>query len=59
MLAQMNDDEIKRNLSKIAVIARALPQDKSRMVNIIESMDLVVGMTGDGVNDAPALKKQM
>ena len=57
MLAQMNDDEIKRNLSKIAVIARALPQDKSRMVNIIESMDLVVGMTGDGVNDAPALKK--
>lgn len=57
MLAQMNDDEIKRNLSKIAVIARALPQDKSRMVSIIESMDLVVGMTGDGVNDAPALKK--
>lgn len=56
-LEKLSDDEIKKKLSNIAVIARALPQDKSRMVNIIESMDLVVGMTGDGVNDAPALKK--
>ncbi len=56
-LEKLSDDEIKSKLSNIAVIARALPQDKSRMVSIIESMDLVVGMTGDGVNDAPALKK--
>ena len=56
-LEKLSDDEIKRKLYSIAVIARALPQDKSRMVSIIESMDLVVGMTGDGVNDAPALKK--
>lgn len=56
-LANMSDEEIKSKLKRIAVIARALPQDKSRLVNIIESMDLVVGMTGDGVNDAPALKK--
>ena len=55
-LEKLSDDEIKSKLSNIAVIARALPQDKSRMVSIIESMDLVVGMTGDGVNDAPALK---
>ena len=56
-LEKLSDDEIKKKLSNIAVIARALPQDKSRMVSIIESMDLVVGMTGNGVNDAPALKK--
>ena len=56
-LEKMSDEEIKEKLSKIAVIARALPQDKSRMVSVIESMNLVVGMTGDGVNDAPALKK--
>ena len=56
-LEKLSNDEIKSKLYSIAVIARALPQDKSRMVSIIESMDLVVGMTGDGVNDAPALKK--
>ena len=53
----LSDEEIKKKYKNIAVIARALPSDKSRMVNILESMDLVVGMTGDGVNDAPALKK--
>ena len=42
---------------KISVVARSLPTDKSRLVRISEEMDLVVGMTGDGVNDAPALKK--
>ena len=56
-LARMSDEEIGRKLSSIAVIARALPNDKSRLVSIIENMNLVVGMTGDGVNDAPALKK--
>ena len=56
-LKKLSDEEIAKNLKNIAVIARALPQDKSRLVNIIENMGLVVGMTGDGVNDAPALKK--
>lgn len=51
------DDKIKSLLPNLKVIARAMPQDKSRLVKIIEEMDLVVGMTGDGVNDAPALKK--
>ena len=56
-LKKLSDEKIAKNLKNIAVIARALPQDKSRLVNIIENMGLVVGMTGDGVNDAPALKK--
>jgi len=56
-LNQMSDNEIKDIFSKIKVIARAMPQDKSRLVDIAKSMDLVVGMTGDGVNDAIALKK--
>lgn len=56
-LNKMSDEEIEKNINKIAVVARALPSDKSRLVNIISKMGLVVGMTGDGVNDAPALKK--
>ncbi len=53
----LTEEEIKKRLPKIIVIARALPQDKSRLVSIAEELNLVVGMTGDGVNDAPALKK--
>lgn len=56
-LAELTDDEIKSLVSGIRVIARALPTDKSRMVKVCQSMNLVVGMTGDGVNDAPALKR--
>ena len=56
-LSKMSDDEISENLPKIAVIARALPGDKSRLVKIAQEKELVVGMTGDGVNDAPALKR--
>ena len=56
-LSEMTDSEIKDNLKKIKVVARALPNDKSRLVRVIEDMNLVVGMTGDGVNDAPALRK--
>lgn len=55
-LAAMNDDEVKRMLPSLAVVARALPSDKSRLVRLAQSLDLVTGMTGDGVNDAPALK---
>ena len=56
-LAQLSDDEIKQKLPNIRVIARALPSDKSRLVRLAQELDLVAGMTGDGVNDSPALKK--
>lgn len=56
-LNKMSDDEIKEIVRDIRVIARALPTDKSRMVRICQELNLVVGMTGDGVNDSPALKK--
>lgn len=56
-LNKLTDEEIKQILPNIAVIARALPNDKSRLVRLSQELGLVVGMTGDGVNDAPALKK--
>ena len=56
-LKQKTDQEIKKILPRLKVVARSLPQDKSRLVRISQEMGLVVGMTGDGVNDAPALKK--
>lgn len=56
-LSLMSDDEIKSKINKIKVVARAKPHDKSRLVKIIKEMNLVVGMTGDGINDAAALKK--
>lgn len=56
-LNDMSDEEVKRILPDIRVIARALPTDKSRMVRLCQEMNLVVGMTGDGVNDSPALKR--
>lgn len=56
-LNKMSDDEVKGILKDIRVIARALPSDKSRMVRLSQELNLVCGMTGDGVNDSPALKK--
>ena len=56
-LNNMSDDKIKEILPKLCVVARALPTDKSRLVRLSQELGLVVGMTGDGVNDAPALKK--
>lgn len=53
----LEEEEIIKLLPNLKVIARALPKDKSRLVSIIESENYIVGMTGDGVNDAPALKK--
>lgn len=55
-LEKMTDDAIAHIISNLRVVARALPTDKSRLVKICQRCDLVVGMTGDGVNDAPALK---
>lgn len=56
-LNSKSDEELKRILPNLRVVARSLPQDKSRLIRISEELNLVVGMTGDGVNDAPALKK--
>ena len=52
-----SDEQIKEILPRLRVVARALPQDKSRLVKLSLEQNFVVGMTGDGVNDAPALKK--
>lgn len=56
-LNEMSDEEVKKIIPSIRVIARALPTDKSRMVRLCQEMNMVVGMTGDGVNDSPALKR--
>lgn len=50
-LAMLDDQQVKDRLQELAVIARARPTDKSRLVKLAQEMDLVVGMTGDGVND--------
>lgn len=52
-----SDDELKALIPHLRVVARALPTDKSRLVRLAQDLDYVVGMTGDGVNDSPALRK--
>jgi len=56
-MAEMSDDELKKIIPDLRVVSRALPTDKSRLVRVAQELNLVVGMTGDGVNDSPALKK--
>lgn len=56
-LAEKSDEELKKILPHLRVVSRALPTDKSRLVRNAQELNLVVGMTGDGVNDSPALKK--
>lgn len=56
-MAAMDDGALKGILRNLRVVARALPTDKSRLVRLSQEMGLVAGMTGDGINDAPALKK--
>ncbi len=56
-LSALSDEEVKERLPRLAVVARALPSDKSRLVRLAQEEERVVGMTGDGINDAPALKR--
>ena len=56
-LSKLSDTHIGDILPRLAVVARALPTDKSRLVRIAQERGLVVGMTGDGINDAPALRR--
>lgn len=56
-LAALSDETLKEQLPRLRVVSRALPTDKSRLVRLAQEENLVVGMTGDGVNDAPALKR--
>lgn len=53
----MTDEEVKKVLPNLRVLSRSLPQDKNRLVKLAQELVLIVGMTGDGINDAPALKR--
>ena len=55
-LQEMSQEELEKNVQKYSVYARVSPEHKVRIVNAWKSHDEVVAMTGDGVNDAPALK---
>jgi len=56
-LEKMSDTELEEKIERVRIIARALPIQKSRIVDVLQKKGHVVAMTGDGVNDAPALKK--
>ncbi|HEU5036439.1 MAG TPA: HAD-IC family P-type ATPase [Nocardioides sp.] len=54
--AAMSDEQLVREIDEIGVVARVAPEDKVRLVRLLKEKGNVVAMTGDGVNDAPALK---
>src|SRR3954452_8869881 len=54
--AAMSDEQLLQELPDLGVIARVAPEDKIRLVQLLKRMGNVAAMTGDGVNDAPALK---
>jgi len=56
-LSHLSDVRLRELLPRLAVVARALPTDKSRLVRVAQEAGLVTGMTGDGINDAPALRR--
>lgn len=55
--AALSDEQLMKDLPEIGVVARVAPEDKIRLVTMLQKQNNIVAMTGDGVNDAPALKK--
>jgi P-type Ca2+ transporter type 2C len=55
--AALSDEELEQQVDEIGVVARVAPEDKVRLVDMLKRKGNVVAMTGDGVNDAPALKR--
>ncbi len=56
-IALMNDEELKNALKNTSVFARVTPEDKLRLVRLLKENGEIVAVTGDGINDAPALKE--
>ncbi len=56
-LEKMSEDTLRTRVLDVDIYARVSPEHKLRLVNVLQDQDLIVAMTGDGVNDAPALKR--
>ena len=56
-LENMNDEQLQESINRVSVFARVTPEQKLRLVKAIQAKGYIVAMTGDGVNDAPALKQ--
>lgn len=54
-ITEMTDEQLKSVIAKVKIISRARPSDKERVVKMLKELDMVVAVTGDGTNDAPAL----
>ncbi len=56
-LEQLTDDEVRVALAEVSVFARVLPEQKLRIASVLQQHGEIVAMTGDGINDAPALRR--